>query len=141
MFIDNKKGVFMVVSISLLLIVGVLGYIYFDDWYNNYYKNYLVKDNLVNSVKSNSVEFLRLDEQFLQVRNLASSDIEYTSIRFSGQECDISGNISAFSYVKINVTSCGLTNVESMEDVAIFSGSGVFDSKLVLRSNPIPGFE
>lgn len=115
----NNKGLTPVVATSLLLVVGVLAIVSFDNWYS-VFSSSLFADVETQSSISFDVGIDRLIGESLYVK--AGDNLEISNVIIDGINCDINGSYS--DIVSLNVSSC-LNSSLITHEVVLVTSSGI----------------
>jgi len=127
----NKKGVVQIITISLLLLMSVSTYGYFNGWYKTFISDYNTK---FNDVSARDIKLKYLDGDTLYVQSLNQYTFNYSDIKIAGKLCGISGELKGNSVNMINVGQCIVDMDLGAKEIIIISDKGIFVNTLMLKS-------
>lgn len=131
-----KKTISPVVATALLLVVGVVSVVGFQNWFNLFSSD-LFTDIETKSNSRGNIQIENVIGSILYLKNSDTENITVTSIKMNNNTCNINSEY-AIGISEINLTSCLESYGQGAYYVVVYTTKGVFSKKLVLREYTAP---
>lgn len=133
----NKKAISGVIVVVLLLVVGIVSYIYLQNWFVTYKSDIDVKINSKDISKS--LEIIKIESTDMLLKNDYVDNLIISSIKIGGTECINKNYEVDIGLAILDIGSCTV-NLESVKayDVAIITDYGIYNGVETIRA-PVTG--
>jgi hypothetical protein len=131
----SKKAISEIVSITLLLLVGILVFISLQSWYFNYIENDL--KNTV-SIGDNSLEILSIHLDSVYIKNKNEVSLYINELRFQNGDCVINQIINGKSIQNFSIEHCNLKIDEGIQTITLFTEDTIITNSVYINFSVFP---
>ncbi len=129
---NGKKAVHPVIAVTLLVSLGVLAVVGFQNWYSNY------QAGLQNKVENQETENIqtkidRVVGSNLYFRNGFDENITVTDVKVNGTSCLINGSYNS-GLQTLDLSSCNV-NLSGNVEIVVFTNKGIFSKKEYFKNS------
>jgi hypothetical protein len=133
MFKKNIKGITAIISLSLLIVISLIGYFMVSN------DTLFVLDSLEVQLQqkdlSGSLEILKIENETLYLQNDLSDNLVLNSIKIGQIQCDISSSTLTLGSNEVDISDCTSSLSElSVQDVSLSTDYGIFQESELLRT-------
>jgi hypothetical protein len=134
-FKGNCRGILPVVTISLLLIVAVVGFLFFSNWYNNFIPEVQSETFGTYSFTSEYVEFLSVRNNSgyysLIIRNKVTDNFKIEMIHVDDVSCPFDGDGIIYRN-SITIINLSCSEFSDVSDLLVTTDFGLINTNVLL---------
>ncbi len=136
LFLLKRKGISEIISLSLLLVVGIVAVISFQTWFNAFGSNMFadIETQSQDSVSSTKIENVLGNS--LYFRNSKSENISILSVEMDGIDCNYTGLIEE-GVQEIDITNCINNLTRKAPEIVVFTDKGIYSKYIYLENTNI----
>jgi hypothetical protein len=135
-FKGNCRGILAVVTISLLLIVAVTGFLFFSNWYNNFIPEVQSETFGTYSFTTEYVDFLSIRNNSgnysLIIKNKVSDNFKIEMIRVDDVFCPFVGDGIIYRN-SITIVNLSCSDFNDISDFLITTAFGLINTNVLLE--------
>ncbi len=133
MLFKNIKGITAIISLSLLIVVSLIGYFIISN--DTLFVVDSLKVDLQKKELTRSLEILKVENQSLEIYNEYSNNLILNKIQIGGKDCLIFDEVLSIGTNIIDIGSCTFDlNELGVVEIVLFTNGGIFSEYEILRS-------
>ena len=132
---NDKRGVVVLVTVSILMVVGIVSFVVVSDWFYEFQTNWNSKNEYRGNVGELEILDIKMNgssQSYISIRNSGNSYHIVSDVRYDGSSCTILNSNVILEIDRIYL-NCSVT-INSNYEVVVLSDKGIFMKTLTVYS-------
>jgi len=138
LFYGNRKNAFVeIVTASFLILIGVVGFLYFSGWVDEFSNKVIFDKHYDYNFDSKSIELVQIlnesGDTFLYIRNFNPENYLIAEVTVNGNACTTTPAQSYVDYNDVSIINISCPSFLGMNDIFVKTEAGFVDQRVPLR--------
>lgn len=132
-FNSSKKGISPIIATILLLIIGIVAVIGFQNWFQTFQSGLFVQVEQDSPMNKINTQIKGIVGNELYFRN-SYSNLTITDIKIDGISCGITPSNYPNGFSEINIGNCTENITSLTPEILVLTNKGIFSKKVYLKN-------